>query len=267
MDKNIDYNFKNIQNDDQWNFFRENFTLDKNYIHLSLAIHVPHSNSLNKEIDKFRQMIDHNPDLMRRERHQYTNHTLDAAAKHLNTNKNLIALTDSSTMSLSLILNGLDFKNTDEILTTNSEHYSLEKLCEHNAERHNLKLTKINLKKCLEIKDWDGIKNIKTILAVHYLVFLVIDKENINPFILIKIIMMCLISSQIKVSINRIEATIMQGLKMEKMVSDHVIKKVKMTFSTNIIRISNKRNIFNVYKTIREGIKVKSIKINSGNNF
>jgi hypothetical protein len=51
------------------------------------------------------------------------------------------------------------------------------------------------------------------------------------------------------------------------MVSDHVIKKVKMTFSTNIIRISNKRNIFNVYKTIREGIKVKSIKINSGNNF
>jgi selenocysteine lyase/cysteine desulfurase len=157
MDKNIDYNFKNIQNDDQWNFFRENFTLDKNYIHLSLAIHVPHSNSLNKEIDKFRQMIDHNPDLMRRERHQYTNHTLDAAAKNLNTNKNLIALTDSSTMSLSLILNGLDFKNTDEILTTNSEHYSLEKLCEHNAERHNLKLTKINLKKCLEINDKEKI--------------------------------------------------------------------------------------------------------------
>jgi len=59
----------------------------------------------------------------------------------------------------------------------------------------------------------------------------------------------------------------MQGLKMEKIVSDHVIKKVKMTFSTNIIRISNKRNIFNVYKTIREGIKFKSIKINSGNNF
>ncbi|WP_338635722.1 aminotransferase class V-fold PLP-dependent enzyme [Spirobacillus cienkowskii] len=153
MGKKINYNFKNIQNDDEWNFFRENFTLDKNYIHLSLAIHVPHSNTLNIEIDKFRKMIDCNPDLMRRERHQYTNHTLDAAAKHLNTNKNLIALTDSSTMSLSLILNGLDFKNNDEILTTNSEHYSLEKLCEHNAERHNLKLTKINLKKCLEMNN------------------------------------------------------------------------------------------------------------------
>lgn len=132
--------------DENWEFFRQNYSLDQSFIHFSLAIHVPHSISLNKEIDQFRHMIDYNPDLMRRERHRYTNNTLEAAARYLGTDKNLIALTDSSTMSLALIFNGFDFFKDDEILTTNSEHYSLEKTCENIARKNKLSIKKINLR-------------------------------------------------------------------------------------------------------------------------
>ncbi|APJ04618.1 aminotransferase class V-fold PLP-dependent enzyme [Silvanigrella aquatica] len=144
MLKNKSY-FNPNSNDEKWDFFRKNYTLDDEKIHFSLAIHVPHSISLNKEIDQFRKMIDFNPDFMRRERHKYTNQTLDAAARYLGTDKNLISLTDSSTMSLALILNGLQFNKGDEIITTNSEHYSLEKLCENTALNKELKIKKVNL--------------------------------------------------------------------------------------------------------------------------
>lgn len=142
----IDNEFSINENSDKyWDFFRNNYSLDQNIIHFSLAIHVPHSITLNKEIDKYRQMIDYNPDLMRRERHDYNNKTLEAAAQYLKTDKNLIALTDSSTLSLSIILNGFNFENESEILTTNGEHYSLEKLCDLNANKKNIKIKKICL--------------------------------------------------------------------------------------------------------------------------
>lgn len=146
MDSAENGSLKKEDSDESWDFFRKNYSLDQSLIHFSLAIHVPHSISLNNEIDQYRKMIDFNPDLMRRERHKYTNYTLDAAASYLRTDKNLIALTDSSTMSLALIFNGFDFCKGDEILTTNSEHYSLEKVCESNAKKNQVTIKKINLK-------------------------------------------------------------------------------------------------------------------------
>lgn len=128
-----------------WQAFRANYTLDKSFIHLALAIQVPHSKTLNKEIDKYRAMIDSNPDLMRKERHFYTGETIAAAARYLQTSPELIALTESSTMALSLVLNGFIFNKGDEIVTTDSEHYSLEKLCEYNAKKNSLKVTQFEL--------------------------------------------------------------------------------------------------------------------------
>ena len=138
-------NYAANESDEYWKIFRSNYTLDPKFIHFALAVHVPHSISLNKKIDYYRSLIDRNPDLMRRERHKYTHATLDAAAKYLGTDKDLIALTDSSTMSLSLVLNGLEFNACEEILTTNSEHYSLEKLCENSARKYNLSIRKIDI--------------------------------------------------------------------------------------------------------------------------
>ncbi len=133
-----------------WNNFRADFTLDPKYIHLGLAVHVPHSISLNKEIDQYRAMIDQNPDRMRKERHSYTGETIAAAAKYLNTSKDLIALTESSTMAMAIVLNGFIFKKGDEIITTDSEHYSLEKLCEYNAKRNDLKIKKFEISKIIK---------------------------------------------------------------------------------------------------------------------
>jgi len=147
--------------DETWKIFRNNYILDQKIIHFTLAIHVPHSLSLNKEIDYYRKLIDTNPDLMRRERHKYTTETLEAAARYLGTDKSLIALTDSSTMSLSLILNGFEFQNGTEILTTDSEHYSLEKLCESSAKKYNLTIKKINISNILHnISKKQIVKNI-----------------------------------------------------------------------------------------------------------
>ncbi|MGY3802581.1 aminotransferase class V-fold PLP-dependent enzyme [Pigmentibacter ruber] len=139
------YNLLPKINEKFWKKFREDFILDRNFIHLSLAIQVSHSIKLNKEIDKYRSMIDKNPDLMRKERHIHTGETIAAAAKYLKTSKDLIALTESSTMAMAIALNGFIFKKDDEIITTDSEHYSLEKLCEYNAKRQNLKIKKFEL--------------------------------------------------------------------------------------------------------------------------
>jgi len=125
--------------------FRENFTLDSNFIHLSLGILNPHSKSLNNEINKFRTLLDQNPDLQRRTRNTYTNEVLKSAAKYLGTNKELIAITDSTTMGLSIIYSGLKLNPADEILTTNCEHYSADKLFAYLSRRSNIVVKKINL--------------------------------------------------------------------------------------------------------------------------
>ncbi|WGL60883.1 aminotransferase class V-fold PLP-dependent enzyme [Pigmentibacter sp. JX0631] len=144
------YNLIKKIDEEYWKKFRNDFILDPNFIHLSLAIQVSHSIQLNKEIDKYRSMIDKNPDLMRRERHFHTGETITAAAKYLNTSKDLIALTESSTMAMAIVLNGFIFKKDDEIITTDSEHYSLEKLCEYNAVRQNLSIKKFELSKVIK---------------------------------------------------------------------------------------------------------------------
>ena len=54
-------------------------------------------------------MIDQNPDRMRK-RHSGLGETIAAATKYLNTSKDLIALTESSTMAMAIVLNGFIFK-------------------------------------------------------------------------------------------------------------------------------------------------------------
>lgn len=128
-----------------WLNFRENFTLDSDVIHLSLCTLTPHSKSLNNEISKFRILLDQNPDLQRKERVKYMDEVLESAASYMGTRKDLIAITDSTTMGLAIVYLGLRLNSSDEILTTNCEHYCADKLFDYLEARFNTIINRISL--------------------------------------------------------------------------------------------------------------------------
>lgn len=119
--------------------------MDKEWIHLGLGILAPHSIEMNKIIDKHRNFLDNNPDEARRHRHSYNQKTLSNAAKYLGVNENEIVLTESTTLSLSLVFLGFKYFPDDEILMSNHEHYSIDVLGKHAMERFNVKVKKFDL--------------------------------------------------------------------------------------------------------------------------
>ncbi|SFN35968.1 aminotransferase class V-fold PLP-dependent enzyme [Xenorhabdus japonica] len=125
--------------------FRQDFTLDKDWIHLGLGILAPHSKTLNSIIDAHRTFLDKNPDDARRHRHKYNDKTLKLAAQYLGTHKNNLILTESTTLSLSLIYLGFKYNQSDEILLSEHEHYSVDALTLHARELFGVKVKKFNL--------------------------------------------------------------------------------------------------------------------------
>jgi len=68
-----------------------------------------------------------------------------AAGKYLATDPREFALTDSTTMGLSLLYSGFHLKPGDDILSTTHDHYSTEKSLDYAAQRSGATLRRINL--------------------------------------------------------------------------------------------------------------------------
>lgn len=107
-----------------WAAVRRLFALDPRFAHLSAFILAPHSAPVRAAIERHRRGLDRDP---RRhlEAHEHREERVAAAAAaHLRTRPGLIALTDSTTMGLGLVLGGLRLAATDEILLSAHEHHS-----------------------------------------------------------------------------------------------------------------------------------------------
>lgn len=108
-----------------WDWVRAQFDLAPDHVHMSSFFISSHPRSVREEIERHRQAIDRNPVVV-------VEHGLfdmpprvaAAAAEYVDGRAEEIALTDSTTMGLSLIYHGLPLRSGQEVLTTTHDHYS-----------------------------------------------------------------------------------------------------------------------------------------------
>lgn len=121
-----------------WEAFRDEFSLARDRIHLAGLLFASYPRAVREAIESHRQRLDVDPvetleyDF---ETGEYTHATLDAAARYLEVARDEIALTDSTTSGLALVIGGLTLRPTEEILTTRHDHWVMHESLRLLAER------------------------------------------------------------------------------------------------------------------------------------
>jgi selenocysteine lyase/cysteine desulfurase len=109
-----------------WAEVRGQFELDDGKIHLALSMLAAHPACVREEIETHRKGLDTNPALYYRRKGFYAELNLAALARYLGANPDQIALTESTTAGISVVLNGLGLRPGDEVLSTRHEHYAMD---------------------------------------------------------------------------------------------------------------------------------------------
>ncbi len=131
---------------DVWEAVRADFSIKKDKIQMSQMLLASHPRQVSKSIEKYRKALDENPaEYIEANFPPLERETLMAAGKYLETNPREFALTDSTTMGLSLFFNGLHLKTGDDILSTTHDHYSMEKSLDFAAKRNGATIRRIDL--------------------------------------------------------------------------------------------------------------------------
>jgi selenocysteine lyase/cysteine desulfurase len=146
-----------------WKEIRNQFELDRNYIHLATFFLASHPKPVRDAIEKYRREIDRNPFL-------FVEHSLfesefenlplkvkKAAAEYLGAKPEEIALTTSTTVGLALVYNGMKIRKGQELLTTEHDHYSHHESIRWAAEKNGATFRKISLYDSFDSISEDGI--------------------------------------------------------------------------------------------------------------
>ena len=112
----------NLQN---WENVRAQFdSISREYIHLSSFFLVSHPRLVREAIEKYRRAIDENPFLFVEQNIMEMPPKIQAAvAEYIGGKPEEIALTNSTTMGLAFVYQGLPLKSGQEILTTAHDHF------------------------------------------------------------------------------------------------------------------------------------------------
>jgi isopenicillin-N epimerase len=131
---------------DQWSRVREQFDLKRDEIDLSAMFIASHPKPVRDAIDRYRRQLDESPTFYLREQlNTHEREVLEAAADYLDANADEIALTDSTTMGLGLIYNGLKILPGQQILTTLHDYYATHESLRLAAERSGAEVREIQL--------------------------------------------------------------------------------------------------------------------------
>ena len=131
-----------------WEAVRGLFPLSREYVHLASFLLVSHPKPVADAIDRHRRELDANPVLTLErefETGEASSHVRAAASKYLRAAPDEIALTDSTTMGLATLYNGLRVGPGDEILTTTHDHYSTHESLRLVAQRTGATVRKVAL--------------------------------------------------------------------------------------------------------------------------
>jgi selenocysteine lyase/cysteine desulfurase len=108
---------------DEWARVRAEFALSPDWVHLAGFLLASHPRRVRDAIDRHRRALDDNPALYF-EANLDPSPMLKPAAAYMGASPEEIALTDSTTMGLGTLYNGLSLRAGDEVLTTAHDHYS-----------------------------------------------------------------------------------------------------------------------------------------------
>lgn len=134
-----------------WDAIRSQFDLDPAYTHLALFYITSHPRAVREAIDSYRRKLDSNPFLtVERSMFEAPEQNIplkvcNTIASYIGGNATDIALTQNTTMGLSVIYHGLPLEAGDEILTTVHDHYVHHEAIRLATERNGATWRKIAL--------------------------------------------------------------------------------------------------------------------------
>lgn len=129
-----------------WEAVRALFDLDPELQHLSAYVLAPHPRPVREAIERHRSGLDRNPQgHFGSSQGDGDRHAAERAAAFLGTTPDLVALTDSTTMGLGVLIGGMRFAPGDEIVMTAHEHFVANEAARHATERTGATVRKVGL--------------------------------------------------------------------------------------------------------------------------
>ncbi len=129
-----------------WDSVREQFLISRDYMHFASFLISSHPAPVRASIEAHRRGMDDNPYVYIHKWYGDLEYYVRlAAGSYLGVDVTEICLTDSTTMSLGMLYQGLDLKAGDEILTSEHDHYSTHESLRLKSERSGTVVKKISL--------------------------------------------------------------------------------------------------------------------------
>lgn len=137
--------------DMSWEEVRALFPLEPQWAHLSGFLLASHPRPVQQAISQHRQALDSNPaHYVRKNNRRLESRVRQRAARYLGARPEEIALTDSTTMGLGLVYNGLRVRSGQELLTTEHDYHVTHRALGWLAERSGATVRKVRLYSPLE---------------------------------------------------------------------------------------------------------------------
>ncbi|HET7857530.1 MAG TPA: aminotransferase class V-fold PLP-dependent enzyme [Gaiellaceae bacterium] len=129
-----------------WRAVRAQFRLTPVYVHLGGLLLASHPTPVRRAIETHRRALDRNPVHYLHERGPTLEaRVLSSAGSYLGARPTDIALTDSTTMGLSLLYNGIDLRAGQEALTTEHDFFVTHEALRLKAERSGASVRRVRL--------------------------------------------------------------------------------------------------------------------------
>jgi isopenicillin-N epimerase len=134
-----------------WDAVRAQFDLSEDRIHMSAMLLTSHPKPVRDAIEEHRRGLDSDPvAYLESNDNRLTEAARSAAAGYLDTRASRVALTDSTTMGLGLVYNGLRLRPGQEIVTTEEDYYVTHESVRLATARSGAEMRKIALFESLD---------------------------------------------------------------------------------------------------------------------
>ncbi|NRA46876.1 MAG: aminotransferase class V-fold PLP-dependent enzyme [Oligoflexales bacterium] len=138
--------FSKKEGEADWERVRGEFVCARKPANFAGFLLAPHPRIVRQSVDYLRRELDRSPpEFLHSHWLEGNELAREKAAEYMGVNKDHIALTDSTTMGLGLIYHGLKLDPSDEVLTSNHDHYSTHESLRLAANKRGFSLRKIDL--------------------------------------------------------------------------------------------------------------------------
>ena len=129
-----------------WTSVRRQFALSRRYLHFGGLLLASHPTPVRRAIERHRRGLDANPvHYLHWHGPRFEAAVLGEAATYLRVDPTEIALTDSTTMGLGLLYNGLELRRGDEIITTRHDFFATHEAVRRAASRAGASVRTVSL--------------------------------------------------------------------------------------------------------------------------